>query len=536
MSRFYFSELQLYYHTVKHLKFRQVYYYIFYWIKRKWLRKVLVDASKDVSGTPFVILPRPVIKGIDISEDNSFSFLNEVVAFGSVYEINWNHDANGKLWAYNLNYFEFLHLKKLSVSYRLALLHDYYSKRKLLTHGVEPYCISLRNVNIIFFMVENHIKEPKFDSLLWTHYKLLQNNLEYHLGANHLLENACSLVIGGIYFEDQSLYTRGSVLLQNELNEQFFQDGGHYERSPMYHAILLVKLLDVLNVLIHNSRFEDQEKLVCEIRNVTARMLGWIIQMSVNGIIPAFHDSTNIQKFKIVDILQYSERLHVLSKMVSLQDSNYRRYDVDYFCIIVDVGSAFPSYQPGHYHAGIFSFVLFSGHKPLIVDPGVSTYKNNTRRHLERSTSMHNTVVVNGVNQSEVWSSFRVARRANVNIDSESKDGLSAFHTGYRRLSKIHYFSLLVENDFICLEHKLLPDQGKSQTENVLSLHLHPDVVISELDGDLILDNLCCVKIFDGDYFLETYQYAEDFNILKTGKVVRIKIQDICKIAFHKIS
>ena len=34
-------------------------------------------------------------------------------------------------------------------------------------------------------------------------------------------------------------------------------------------------------------------------------------------------------------------------------------------------------------------------------------------RQKERGTAMHNTVAINNLNSSEVWSGFRVARRAN---------------------------------------------------------------------------------------------------------------------------
>ena len=38
-------------------------------------------------------------------------------------------------------------------------------------------------------------------------------------------------------------------MLRRELPEQFLHDGGHFERSPMYHALLTHGLLDLVNVL-----------------------------------------------------------------------------------------------------------------------------------------------------------------------------------------------------------------------------------------------------------------------------------------------
>ena len=51
----------------------------------------------------------------------------------------------------------------------------------------------------------------------------------------------------------------------------------------------------------------------------------------------------------------------------------------------------------------------------MVTDVGVSTYEKNERRHLERSTASHNCISW-GDNSSDVWSGFRVGRRANVKL------------------------------------------------------------------------------------------------------------------------
>ena len=37
-------------------------------------------------------------------------------------------------------------------------------------------------------------------------------------------------------------------MLQAELKEQILSDGGHFERSPMYHSMILEDCLDLVNV------------------------------------------------------------------------------------------------------------------------------------------------------------------------------------------------------------------------------------------------------------------------------------------------
>ena len=47
----------------------------------------------------------------------------------------------------------------------------------------------------------------------------------------------------------RKLHAAGARILLRELPEQVLADGGHFERSPMYHALLLHGLLDLVNVL-----------------------------------------------------------------------------------------------------------------------------------------------------------------------------------------------------------------------------------------------------------------------------------------------
>jgi hypothetical protein len=108
-----------------------------------------------------------------------------------------------------------------------------------------------------------------------------------------------------------------------------------------------------------------------------------------------------------------------------------------YECV-VDIGQIGPSYQPGHAHADTFSFVLNVYNKSLIVDTGISTYDPGEIRMNERGTAAHNTVTVLDKNSSEVWSSFRVANRARVQIIEDNDTVIVAEHDGYHKIGVTH--------------------------------------------------------------------------------------------------
>ena len=110
--------------------------------------------------------------------------------------------------------------------------------------------------------------------------------------------------------------------------------------------------------------------------------------------------------------------------------------DEDY--LLFDFGSLGPKWNPGHGHAGALGFELFAAGKPLIIDPGTFSYHQQPWRNYFRSTRSHNTLVIDGLDQSEIWGSFRVGRMAAVKLLDWDLSGqqqfASAEHDGYRRL------------------------------------------------------------------------------------------------------
>src|SRR5690606_2555175 len=67
-----------------------------------------------------------------------------------------------------------------------------------------------------------------------------------------------------------------------------------------------------------------------------------------------------------------------------------------------------------HAHCDLLSFELDLAGLPFAVDAGVSGYADAPLREFVRSTRAHNTVVIGGREQSEIWGVYRVARMAEV--------------------------------------------------------------------------------------------------------------------------
>ncbi|MGC9354549.1 MAG: heparinase II/III domain-containing protein [Mariniphaga sp.] len=256
-----------------------------------------------------------------------------------------------------------------------------------------------------------------------------------------MLEDGFSLLFGAFYFKDTRFYNKARQIIETELEEQILGDGAHFELSPMYHQIILDRLLDSINLLQNNQRFEAQEQLLDLMQKKAQKMLTWINAITFStGEIPLLNDSAPGIAPTTQQLNKYATSLNfeLETRNSKLSASGYRKFTTPTYECLIDIGQIGPSYQPGHAHADTFSFVLNVKNEPVLVDTGISTYDASETRLIERGTAAHNTVTVFEKNSSEVWSSFRVARRANVKLLKDDKNRVIAQHDGYKRIGTTH--------------------------------------------------------------------------------------------------
>jgi len=250
---------------------------------------------------------------------------------------------------------------------------------------------------------------------------------------NHLLEDSYAWFINAIYFNDKRMFSKASKLLLKELKEQILADGSHYEQSPMYHCILLDRLLDCYNFSFSNNRFGTvQTEFNENLAETAKRMLGHLQAIVyADSTIPMLNDSANGIAPTPRQLFDYAERLGIEWQPMALKECGYRKYSESGMEAVVDAGNITASYQPGHSHADTFNYELRINGKPVIADTGISTYDKTPRRQLERSTKAHNTVTVDNHDSSEVWGGFRVGKRAKVTIIEETEKRITASHNGF---------------------------------------------------------------------------------------------------------
>jgi hypothetical protein len=343
----------------------------------------------------------------------------------------WNSPARPRLWDYHLHYFED---PRVSADW----VERWIGENPVgVGSGWEPYPLSRRVVNWIRWRGRSGEQVDGFDASLSLQARALFSKVEYRLLANHLFANAKALVYAGTYFEGPEAarwLDLGLSLLAAEVREQVLKDGGHFERSPMYHALILEDLLDLESLrLAYPGVFAERAEWTSTIR----RMLAWLGLMShPDGEIGFFQDACFGVAASYRELVSYAGRLGIgADRPGGLSDSGYRRLELGELVVLFDGGGPSPDYQPGHAHAGTLSVEASWRGGRVIVNSGTSSYAEGAVRGFERSTAAHATVRVDGRDSSEMWGAFRVGRRARVR---ELTDGVSpgvvwssAWHTGY---------------------------------------------------------------------------------------------------------
>lgn len=508
-------KLKRLYHTVRHLKLTQVIHQIKYrLVKVKALSHYAsfnsLSKSQPLSFTTIL----PALMSWD--GKNSFEFLNKRVTFES--DVDWNYDKLGKLWNYNLQYANYVHQTDIEPNRKLELMQSQYKSLWDGTLLLEPYPVSLRVMNMIRWLSSNSEYSSDFDTFLHAELSFLERRLEYHLLGNHLLENAFALLMGGAYFGHRPWTEKAKEILQKELREQILGDGGHFELSPMYHQIILFRVLEAIDWYSKwKFRSEPFEKFL---RNSARNMCGWLEQITFrNGEIPHFNDSSDKIAFSTEWLLDYASACGIRSSKIRLGDSGYRSIKRTKYEVKVDVGQVGPSYQPGHAHADALSFILHVSNMPVLVEHGTSTYEIGRRRDLERSTEAHNTVVVADQSQSDVWGGFRVGRRATVQLKVDDEDIIQASHNGYRGRCNMHSRTFRFHEEQIVIIDELSNDVRASAY-----FHLHPNIHIEKKEGSAILLNNGVSLDFDSNRFeIQRYSMATGYNLYEEG--LRLKVQ-----------
>ncbi len=515
-------KIALIFHTIKYLKPTQIIGRFIHFLPRSIRAISTYPNIHNETSYPGFIVKRSSTEDLDC-----FTFLSETNSLSSM---GWDHPQVSKLWRYNLHYFDFINSSLAEEESRaekeLELIHQWIDENAFGKGTAwEPYPISLRIINWIKWHWRTKSLTDKALISLWNQVRYLGDRPEYHLLGNHLFINAKALIFAGVFFEGKeakAFLDQGIQIIQEELDEQFLADGAHFELSPMYHALGLEDLLEIR--VVGHSKVPDS--ILDKIDDKIRVGLTWLKQMSYsNGELAHFNDCANDIAPSLGQLESMASSLGLnpckMEKNASpglLESSGFFVFESKEFKMIADVGEIGPTYLPGHAHADSLSFELALQGERVIVNSGTSLYGLSQERLRQRSTCAHSTVEINGENSSEVWSGFRVARRASPfdlkwNQD-ETDFTLACSHTGYQRFSKdiIHRRIWTKEGSNLTIKDLVFGHIERAKVR----YFLHPEITIEEEGVYLHLDKngkrLATVKASDGENDISIMQVKSTYH------------------------
>lgn len=348
--------------------------------------------------------------------------------------VAWERSDLPPLWVLELQYFHWLR-PQLDPARGLDYLVDWIRRQpnRLGTAAWNPFGVAMRVLQWTRLLAAWRpalVTHPELQAVLASLYRqarFLAAHQEFEFLGNHLLKTAAGLYAAGRFFsgtEAADWERRAAAILLAQAEAQTLPDGGHYERSPMYHLLVLVDLLDVLNMTTEDSDCRRKLTQIVERQLAVARGL-----MDPLEQIPLTNDSVLGQAPEPTAVLAYAEavlgrranagdgagrnqRKDVSSTSFALPDFGLYHLTAGDWCCWVDAGLPGPDFLLAHAHADLGSVLAWLKGHPLLVEAGVYGYGGNpSRRDYDRNAYGHNVLILDGHGVCHCWQEFRVGRR-----------------------------------------------------------------------------------------------------------------------------
>lgn len=517
----------LVWNTVKYLKPTQVYYQILNRFKKKervYFEKLPVD-YRNV----YIAIPE-----LDCDEILGKRFNPELMMKGKVCLLNQIVDLNytrnytntlKPLIVNNVNYFEYgivlgaLYRKTKDITCwdLFKKCYDDYLNAHVELKSVYSMALHIPNVVIAFELfgdaVEKDFREKVYCEL-YSQYKYIASHQEKHLLANHYFEDLKALIIAAYLFKDDQELKRYLKDFKKQCDEQILKDGVHYELSLMYHKLILEDVMRIA-MLAKQPDFPKCDWITPLMQKMVDAM--YSLEKGI-GRTPLFNDSGD-NVAKTCGQLRFAADKYYGIKPVlkdAFEDSGYYKLYDGNKALIFDAGKIGVDYQPAHGHCDCLSFEMAIDGKPFFVNSGTYEYQGDLRKCF-RKTCAHNTVVIDGHEQSQCWGGFRVAKRIQNVSCSKSGNEVRGRYKNY--FGEQHSRKISLEAGVLTVEDSVDARIGARVTSY---LHIAPDYKVEKDEiKDKYGNTVCRVDAqnceIDNATEYELCYYAPEFGDLKTG-------------------
>lgn len=381
------------------------------------------------------------------------------------------------------------------------------------------YTMALHIPNVLIALelfgdvVEADFREKVYCEL-YSQYVYLQGHQEKHLLANHYFEDLKALIIASYLFKDDKKLIGYLRDFKKQCKEQVQEDGVHYELSLMYHKLILEDVMRI-GMLAKKPGFPECGWVMPLIQKMTDAC--YSLEKGV-GRTPLFNDAGDNVARTCDQLCKAVEKQFGIKPVLrdAFADSGYYKLYDGERALIFDAGKIGVDYQPAHGHCDCLSFELSIGGKPLLVNSGTYEYQGDLRMHF-RKTCAHNTVEINGHEQSQCWGGFRVAKRIS-QIYVTTGDGY--LEGGYKNYCGEEHLRRVALKDGIMEVTDMVKAADGVPVKSYL--HIAPGYVVAgdkikdkagNVIGNVILQNCEQKIVCDG----ELCYYAPEFSDMIIG-------------------
>ncbi len=344
----------------------------------------------------------------------------------------------------------------------------------------------------------------------------------YSAANNHLIAEAAALAVVSICFpcfrSSDRWHKKGIEILTRQVTEQIYADGVFAEQSIHYGIFILDSYLSVL--LLLRRKGEDVPAIWYKRLENAGEFL--VSLMDSKGKIPDIGDNDGGQMIQLCEQLDfnvYESTLTTLSVILNRGDfkkagkmfdekslwligidgykqyrkveklapsNNSKIFAQGGYCILrnhgtvltFDCGALGYGSHAGHGHADALSITLSVHGSALLIDPGMPFYgeKPAIRDHF-RGTAAHNTVRVDGEDQSTIGDTFLWLKKAEARIEksvfTSGYDYVSGVHNGYRELGVMHRRQIVFIKGTPFLGYWIITDDLTGYGRHLIELYWH---------------------------------------------------------------
>jgi hypothetical protein len=370
------------------------------------------------------------------------------------------------------------------------------------------------------------LKESEFWDSVYQHQYFIEQTYSRGSSANnHLIGEMAGLYIASTVWPwfDKSKYWKkiSKNMLEKEIQKQTFESGINKELAFSYHIFvlefyllavfeakqagesfststenLLKKMLNVIPELRDVGKNlpnygDGDEGMAIQLQSLKGRRDDWLLQLG-NSLLGTDTNSKNeltlpFLLFNQPPLSQNGGIKNSLKSSIGYEDAGIyvlseKRYTDEELFVIADAGPLGFLSIAAHGHADALSFTMSYGGVPFFIDPGTYVYHTDYKwRKYFRGTLAHNTVTVNGMDQSEQAGAFMWTHKARTFVEKwDSKNNiLMACHDGYKRsFGVIHHRLFDLKKSALHITDELV---GKKNMDVELRFHLHPDCIVNQI-------------------------------------------------------